>query len=93
MSRIGNRKLNIPEGVTVNVDNNIVTVKGPKGELNYEFSNLINVKVEDGSVITEQKKVSKNANVIQGTTNSLINNMTKHKKLQVIDKYLYKYLS
>ena len=51
MSRIGNRKLVIPEGVTVTVENNIITVKGPKGELSLNYSNLINVKVEENTVV------------------------------------------
>jgi len=75
MSRIGNRKLVIPEGVTVTVENNNITVKGPKGELSLNFSNLINVKVEENTVVTEQVKNTKTANMMQGTTNSLINNM------------------
>ena len=73
MSRIGERKLTIPEGVTVSVDGNTVNVKGPKGELSYTFSNLINVEVVDNTVLTKQVKKSKKA--MQGTTNSLINNM------------------
>ncbi len=75
MSRIGERKLTIPDGVTVNIDGNTVSVKGPKGELSYNFSALINVEVVDNTVLTKQKKPSKKANVMQGTTNSLINNM------------------
>ena len=75
MSRIGKRVLSIPENVNVNVDNNTVTVKGPKGELNLEVSKLVSVVVEDGVVLTKQIKPSKEANVMQGTTNSLISNM------------------
>ena len=75
MSRIGERKLTIPEGVTVSIDGNTVNVKGPKGELSYTFSNLINVEVVDNTVLTKQVKKSKKANMMQGTTNSLINNM------------------
>lgn len=75
MSRIGERKLTIPEGVTVSVNGNTINVKGPKGELNYEFSNLINVEVVDNTVLTKQARQTKRANVMQGTTNSLINNM------------------
>ena len=75
MSRIGERKLNIPEGVTVNITDNVITVKGPKGELSYKFSNLVNVEVQDNLVLTKQVKKTKTANVMQGTTNSLINNM------------------
>ena len=75
MSRIGERKISIPDGVTVSVNGNVVDVKGPKGELNYEFSKLINVLVEDDVVLTKQIKPSQEANMMQGTTNSLISNM------------------
>lgn len=75
MSRIGERKLVIPDGVTVSVNGNVVDVKGPKGELTLEFSKLVSVVVEDGIVLTKQIKPSKEANVMQGTTNSLISNM------------------
>ena len=75
MSRIGERKLVIPDGVTVSVNGNVVDVKGPKGELNLEVSKLVSVVVEDGVVLTKQNKPSKEANVMQGTTNSLISNM------------------
>ena len=75
MSRIGERKISIPDGVTVSVNGNVVDVKGPKGELTLEFSKLVNVLVEDGVVLTKQIKPSQEANMIQGTTNSLISNM------------------
>ena len=75
MSRIGERKLVIPNGVTVSVNGNVVDVKGPKGELTLEFSKLVSVVVEDGVVLTKQIKPSKDANMMQGTTNSLISNM------------------
>ncbi len=75
MSRIGERKLAIPAGIDVTVDNNVITVKGSKGELSLSFSNLIDVKVEDGCVLTKQINETKEANMIQGTTNSLIKSM------------------
>ena len=75
MSRIGKRILTLPEGVTATVNDNTITVKGPKGELNYKFSDLIDVVVKDNEVETKQKKKTKNANIMQGTTNALINNM------------------
>ena len=75
MSRIGERKLNIPEGVTVEVVENVVTVKGSKGTLTLTVSPLVTVVVEDGVVKTKQQTVSKEANMMQGTTNSLINGM------------------
>lgn len=75
MSRIGERKISIPDGVTVSVNGNVVDVKGPKGELTLEFSKLVSVVVEDGVVLTKQIKPSQEANIMQGTTNSLISNM------------------
>ena len=75
MSRIGNRHLVIPSGVTITVDNNVVTVKGAKGELKLNTSNLVKVEVVENIVTTKVVNESSEANVIQGTTNSLINNM------------------
>ena len=75
MSRIGERKLNIPEGVEVSVSGNNVTVKGAKGELSLVVSPLVEVIVEENVVRTTQKTVSKEANMMQGTTNSLISGM------------------
>ncbi len=75
MSRIGERKLTLPAGVTVEVLNNDLTVKGPKGELKFNFSKLIDVAVEDNVLTTKKNKDIKFANIMQGTTNALINNM------------------
>ncbi len=75
MSRIGERKLSIPDGVTVSVNGNVVDVEGSKGELTFEFSKLVSVVVEDGVVLTKQIKPCQEANMMQGTTNSLISNM------------------
>ena len=75
MSRIGNRRLTIPAGVTVNVENNVVTVKGAKGELSLEFSKLLNVAVEENEVVVTKTVDNKEANILSGTTNSNINNM------------------
>ena len=75
MSRIGNRKLNIPEGVTVTVEGNLVTVKGAKGELRLTVSPLVVVAVEENTLVTTQKQESKQANMMQGTTNSLLSGM------------------
>ena len=51
MSRIGKAPIAIPAGVTVNVANNEVSVKGPKGQLSQVFHDDITVKVEDGHVV------------------------------------------
>lgn len=75
MSRIGNRKLTIPEGVEVKNESNTITVKGPKGELSLVVSPLVNVTVDGNELTTTMAKDSKEANVLSGTTNSNINNM------------------
>ena len=75
MSRIGNRILTIPSGVEVNVEGNTITVKGPKGTLEYTFRNNVEVKVEDGKITVTRKDDSKVSKQLHGTTNSNINNM------------------
>ena len=75
MSRIGKRELEIPTGVTVTVNENVVTVKGAKGELNLTLKEGINVKVEETKLTVESTGKSKFDNAMHGTTNSLIKNM------------------
>ena len=73
MSRIGNRVLNIPAGVTVETNGNIVTVKGPKGELSTEINKNITVNVE-GEELTVARKSDAFKN-FHGTANANISNM------------------
>ena len=75
MSRIGKRELIIPEGVTLTIADNKVTVKGSKGELSMTYSHLITVEVVDNKVITKRLNETKNAKQLHGTTNALIKNM------------------
>ena len=75
MSRIGNRHLAIPEGVTVEVNGNVVTVKGSKGELNLTTSNLVTVEVKEGTVVVTRKNETIPARQMHGTTNANIRNM------------------
>ena len=75
MSRIGKRVLSVPENVNVNVENNVVTVKGPKGELTLDLVKGINVKVEDNTVVVEMTKNDKFTHAMHGTTNANIRNM------------------
>lgn len=76
MSRIGNKPIEVPEGVTVTVaDNNFVTVKGPKGELTNTFNSDIKIE-QEGNVITLARPTdSKEHRSIHGTTRSLLDNM------------------
>ena len=76
MSRIGLKPIELPAGVEVKVDgNNVVTVKGPKGELTEQLSNLVNVTV-DGAVVTVSRDSGAKAYREQhGLARTLINNM------------------
>ena len=73
MSRIGNRELSVPENVTVTVDNNVVTVKGPKGDLSTKIHDNIKVEVKEGKItVTRDNDNVKN---FHGTVNANIKNM------------------
>jgi large subunit ribosomal protein L6 len=74
MSRIGKNPIVIPTGVTVEVAEGLVTVKGKLGQLTQEFSD-ISVKVEEGQVIVERPSESKDHKAKHGLYRSLINNM------------------
>ena len=75
MSRIGNRKLVIPEGVTITEENNVVTVKGPKGELTTKLAENITIKVEGNTLEVLRSNDNNNTKTMHGTINALINNM------------------
>jgi large subunit ribosomal protein L6 len=76
MSRIGKQPINIPAGVSISVsDNNIVTVKGPKGELRQAIDPDITLKI-DGDVLTlERPSEQKRHKSLHGLYRSLVNNM------------------
>ena len=75
MSRIGNRKINIPEGVTVTVNDNVVTVKGPKGELTNSFNKDMKIDVNETILTITRPNDLKTTKSLHGTTNALIENM------------------
>jgi large subunit ribosomal protein L6 len=75
MSRIGKRKLEIPTGVTVTVNENVVSVKGPKGELNLTLHDGLTVTIEENGLTVNCDKVDKQSRSMYGTTNALISNM------------------
>ena len=73
MSRIGNRIITVPAGVTVEESEGIVTVKGPKGELKQAMLKDITMK-QEGTELTLERK-NENAKAMHGTMNALISNM------------------
>ena len=74
MSRIGNNPVSLPEGVTFEVNDSIVTVKGKIGELTQEIKD-INIKVEDGIISLERPSDSKDHKAKHGLYRALISNM------------------
>jgi len=75
MSRIGKRVLTIPTGVNVDVTDNTVNVKGPKGELSLDVIKTLKVNVDGANLTVEKLKEDKFTNQMHGTTNANINNM------------------
>ncbi len=75
MSRIGKSPVNIPAGVSVTVKDNLVTVKGAKGELEQAINPDIKVEVKDGEVQLTRPSDDKNHRAMHGLYRSLINNM------------------
>lgn len=77
MSRVGKKPIEIPAGVTVTLDNNIVTVKGPKGELSRTFHADIEIKVEDNVINISRPSDAKEHRALHGTTRAVLANMVE----------------
>ena len=75
MSRIGRMPVEIPAGVTVTVNGNVVTVKGPKGTLTDSFSERMTITVEDNKVLVTRPTDEKEDRSVHGLTRALIQNM------------------
>ena len=75
MSRIGKLPIAIPAGVTVTLKDNVVTVKGPKGELSQYVNPLITVTVEGNEVVVSRGSDEKQERAFHGLYRALINNM------------------
>ncbi len=90
MSRIGRKKIKIPESVTISLAKNRVEVKGPKGTLSFNFHRKIKVSQQDQSIVVEPYDINKlGSKALWGTTRMIIANMIKgvkdgyKKKLEV----------
>ena len=77
MSRIGLKPIEIPQGVEVKINENNVTVKGPKGELSRSIDPQMIVKVEENQVTVNRPNDSKLAKSLHGTTRSIIFNIVE----------------
>jgi large subunit ribosomal protein L6 len=90
MSRIGKVPIAIPSGVTVSVDGNVVSVKGPKGELSRELSGGITAKVEDGKLSLDRPNDEQQTKAFHGLYRSLSQGMVEgvdkgfEKRLEVV---------
>ena len=75
MSRIGREVITIPAGVTVNVDNNVVTVTGPLGTLSQEIFNKLSVEIEGNTLTVKNNSTNSKDKAFHGLYRQLINNM------------------
>jgi large subunit ribosomal protein L6 len=91
MSRIGKKPITIPAGVSVDIDSkNLVTVKGPKGQLQEQINKDIKINIENDELTVERPTNNKVHRSLHGLSRTLINNMVEgvtkgyEKKLQVV---------
>lgn len=91
MSRIGRAPIAIPAGVTVTIaDGNVVTVKGPKGELSDTFNAALTIKQEGNELLVTRPNDEKENRALHGLTRTLISNMVEgvtkgfEKKLEIV---------
>jgi len=75
MSRVGKNPIQVPDGVDVKIQGNLVTVKGPKGELRWNHHADMKVSLKEKNIIVERPSESKQIRSLHGTTRSIIANM------------------
>ena len=77
MSRVGNKVIQLPEGVSITQNGTTVSVTGPKGTLTKDFSNLITITVNDKEVSLTRANDEKHTKQLHGTTRALLNGMVE----------------
>ena len=75
MSRIGKMPITVPAGVTVTIEDNHVTVKGPKGELTRQINRNMKLTMDNGVITVERPDDEKESRSLHGLSRTLINNM------------------
>ena len=75
MSRIGHKVINIPAGTTVDVNTNVVTIKGPKGELTTTFNPMFTYEINGTELTVKRPNDLKQTKALHGTTRALLHNM------------------
>lgn len=75
MSRVGKQPVALPDKVSVTIDRNTVTVKGPKGEMSQDFNPDMTIRQDNGSVIVERPSDLRHHRALHGLTRALVSNM------------------
>jgi large subunit ribosomal protein L6 len=75
VSRIGKKPIAIPENVTVKINAGVITIKGPKGELDWQYPGKIKVTMNGGTIMVERSSDSRVDKALHGLTRSIISNM------------------
>ena len=89
MSRIGRDPITVPAGVTVTLENNVVTVKGPKGTLTQNVPAILTIENNAGVITVTRPNDEKETRALHGTTRALLNGMVQgvttgfEKKLEI----------
>ncbi|GAA0381053.1 50S ribosomal protein L6 [Bacillus horti] len=90
MSRIGKKPIELPAGVQINLNDNTLTVKGPKGELTRNLHPDMILKIDEKEIVVERPSDNKNHRALHGTTRSIVANMVEgvtngyEKKLELV---------
>lgn len=75
MSRIGKKPIEVPKGVDVDLKQDMIHVKGPKGELNYNFPGSIKISMSEGHILVDRGSDAKSDRALHGLARSLVSNM------------------
>jgi len=75
MSRVGRKPIMVPANVEVTIEENFVTVKGPKGQLSFQFSKKVNIEKQDNQIVVTRNSDDREERSLHGTTRAVINNM------------------
>lgn len=77
MSRIGKKIITIPSGVTVSQNGDVITVKGPKGELSQKVASCVNFEIKENEIVLTADNNDKTINALHGTTRANVANMVE----------------
>lgn len=75
MSRVGKMPITLPDKVSIKIDNRHVTVEGPKGKLEWQMPEGVDLRQQDGSVVIERASDLRSHRALHGTARSIVNNM------------------